>query len=194
MKNCCSSGALADGSANCQGYVDGFYVLASLAGFPCDKMHVDIPNGGHVVNVIELDGSWYLVDATFNDNGDPSGVQVSYRLFNAGVDKCTEYTWENVMERHTLARESDEHYYYYAYHDDLTKAFYDLNSMAADVLDEWQSRGVGKRFLMLQGANASWSSLADALNRAANERGIYIRYHIWAETNRWDTFFYVELE
>lgn len=187
-------GALVDGSANCQGYVDGFYVLASIAGFQNGKMHVDIPSGGHVVNVIFMQGNWYVVDATFNDYDDPSGVQISYRLFNAGVDKCTEYSWDPVMERQFLSRETGPAYYYYAGHDGVPKVFRDLNSMAQNIVEEWVNRGLSNRYLMLESANAGWSELSNALNLAANERGVYISYHIWAENNRRDTFFYVEIE
>jgi len=187
-------GALLDGSANCQGYVDGFYVLASIAGFQVGKMHVDIPSGGHVVNVICIDGSWYVVDATFNDYDDPSGVQVSYRLFNAGVDKCSEYSWKPVMERHILSRESGPSYYYYSVQDGIPGTFQNLNAMAESIVEEWVNRGVANRYLMLEGASASWISLSDALNVAANTQGVQISYHIWTETNRQDTFFYVELE
>ena len=187
-------GALVDGSANCQGYVDAFAVLASVAGFPNDKMHVDIPSGGHVVNVICVGGSWYVVDATFNDYDDPSGVQVSYRLFNAGVDRCSEYSWDPVMERQPLSRTTDANYYYYGYGDGVFKSFYDLDTMAQSILDDWVQRGLGQRYLMLQNAAASWVSLSEKLNVLANQMGVYISYNIWAESNRQDTFFYIELQ
>ena len=186
-------GALLDGSANCQGYVDGLYVLLSIAGFENGKMHVDIPSGGHVVNTVCLDGNWYVVDATFNDYEDPSGVQISYRLLNAGTDKCTEYSWDSIMERNPLCPYTDSNYYYFTSPDGIGRVYGDLDSMARGILDAWQILGVAEHHMMLMDSSASWTSLAEALNREANIRGLQISYDIWVENNRWDTFFYVKL-
>jgi len=186
-------GALVDGSANCQGYADGFYTLASIAGFQVGRMHVDIKNGGHTVNVIQIGGAWYVVDATFNDSDDPSGVQVSYRLLNAGLDKCLEYQWDPVMERYPIAQNTDASYYYYAVDVSVPRLFLSLDEMAEDILRQWQSQGLTQRHLMLQGKIAQWNHLADALNTAANRQGLMVQYSIWAESNGQDTFFYVDI-
>ena len=186
-------GALLDGNANCQGYTDAMYVLLSVAGFENSKMHVDIPTGGHVVNTVCVGGNWYVLDATFSDYDDPTGIQISYRLFNAGVDKCTEYSWEPVMERYFLSRQTDSNYYYYSNLGGDNKVYGDLDSMAEGILNGWQQQGKTEHYVMLTDANVGWAELGDALNRAANLRGLYISYDIWVENNRRDTFFFVRL-
>ena len=61
-------GALLDGRANCQGYTDAFYTLASMLGFTVDRMSVVCNDGElHMVNTVLLDGSWYVTDVTLDD-------------------------------------------------------------------------------------------------------------------------------
>lgn len=103
-------GALLDGKANCQGYADAFYVLASMAGFKIGRMNVETDTDLHVVNTILLDGSWYVVDVTFDDQGDDAPV--SYRLFNAGMDQINDFYWKPFKEIHKIASYSNNYSYY----------------------------------------------------------------------------------
>ena len=184
-------GALLDGSANCQGYADAFYVLAALADFPVEKVHVDTPEGGHVVNLICLEGNWYVVDVTFSDQPEQ---QVSYRLFNAGMDQCGEYTWDPVMTPYTISPVSDCKYYYHPEFDGTKKVFSDLDAMAENILREYRDQGVLERYLVLEGKTAGWADLSDALEKCAKEWEISLVYHIWAEKNQNNTFYYIKIQ
>lgn len=61
--------ALVNGTAACYGYAQLFMDVMKRQGIPC-KIAVcrDTGNGaGHAWNVVQLDGSWYHVDATWDD-------------------------------------------------------------------------------------------------------------------------------
>ena len=185
-------GALADGSANCQGYADGFYVLASLAGFRVSRMHVDIPEGGHTVNVIELDGAWYVVDATFNDLDDPSGVQVSYILLNVGREGCLRYSWGEEMERYPIPQHTDHHNYYLW--PGTNRCFDSLQAMSLRVIDDYRAYGTTEFYLMLEGSITGWEELAQQLQQTAADYGLSLSFGIWYQQNVEDTYFRVVLE
>ena len=74
-------GAIIEGQANCQGYADAFYLLASLAGFNVRYQFGEGNDGGHVWNAIELNGQWYYIDTTWNDTG-YNPYQITYAYFN----------------------------------------------------------------------------------------------------------------
>lgn len=186
-------GALVDGSANCQGYADGFYVLASLAGFRVERMHVDIPEGGHTVNVIYLDGAWYVVDCTYNDLDDPSGVQISYARLNVGKDKCLRYSWWEEVERYPIAQLTDHQFYYYRTESRHYRCFDTIDAMAQRMVDDWRTFGTAEYYLLLEGQLATWQELGSALDRIAADYGLQIPYEIWYEHNVEDTYFYISL-
>lgn len=103
-------GALLDGQANCQGYTDAFYTVASLAGFTVDRQSVVTSTDPHMINTICLDEEWYVVDLTYDDSNDDA---VSYHLFNAGMDMVAqEYSWSRDVQRHPIIRESNDYNYY----------------------------------------------------------------------------------
>ena len=89
-------GALLNGRANCDGYADAFYLVGTLAGLNVRYQHGDSYDMGlsfdfgnsvtHLWNLIEIDGSWRLVDVTWDDN-DENGVR--YTWFNLGRDRAS---------------------------------------------------------------------------------------------------------
>ena len=103
-------GALLDGEANCQGYSDAFYTLASIAGFEVGKMSVITQDGGHQVNTIYLNDHWYIVDLTFDDN---ESYGVDYSHFNIGTDLVGKYDWESIYECNPIAETTDPTLFYY---------------------------------------------------------------------------------
>lgn len=104
-------GALLDGEANCQGYCDAFYLMATMAGFtvnmqsarPINKNYPRPPDTDetHVFNTILLDDEWYIVDATWDDAGDV----VTHNYFNIGRWRPTyaPYSWLSQWEINPLA-------------------------------------------------------------------------------------------
>jgi transglutaminase-like putative cysteine protease len=61
-------GALANGSAVCEGYACAAKLMLDALGIPCDiQFGVCHNGGGHAWNLVQLEGRWYQMDITWND-------------------------------------------------------------------------------------------------------------------------------
>ena len=88
-------GALLSGRANCDGYADAFYLVGSIAGLHVRYQHGNsfqmltsvpgYPTVTHMWNLLELDGTWRLVDVTWDDQQD---MDAAYTWFNIGADRA----------------------------------------------------------------------------------------------------------
>lgn len=125
-------GAFLDGKANCQGYSDAFYLLASIAGFTVSRMNVETADDLHVINTILLNGNWYVVDVTFDDQKDDNTK--NYRYFNAGMDQMNEYGWKSWKEIHKIALTSGDDFYYN--HENLV--FDSMDSFVTHIETQWR--------------------------------------------------------
>lgn len=71
QRNGTVAGLVLDGSAVCEGYASSFYLLAKAAGLNCECITGDsLPKTndfGHAWNRVEVDGTWYYVDCTWDD-------------------------------------------------------------------------------------------------------------------------------
>ncbi|MGN0367535.1 MAG: leucine-rich repeat protein [Wujia sp.] len=74
----------------CAGYAKGFKVLCDAYDIPCVLVAGTGISGGtpeqHMWNYVKLDGSWYTVDATWDDAGDENDT---VRYFLKGLDDTT---------------------------------------------------------------------------------------------------------
>ncbi len=189
-------GALLDKKANCQGYGDAFYLLATMAGFTVGRMSAFNSDGWHLVNTILLDNKWYVVDVTFDDTVVYSdGVQPSYRLFNAGRDMCIEYEWGAEMEYFPIADKSDSNYFYFNDAEntvfDYDKDFQSIDALAKSIVDGYLN-GESKEYqTMLIGKSLDWTALDSAI-QSANVSNAEMQYTIWSYTNGRDTFYLVK--
>ena len=177
-------GALLDGYANCQGYTDAFYTLASMAGFEVGRMSVYTSNDLHSVNTICLDGNWYIVDVTFDDNDNESS---NYRLLNAGIDVIHEYEWHEYNQTCPLVYSSDENYYYNYYY----LVYNDIYQMAADIAASYAVNGntVFRSMLLYQQDDDRLNTiLYDELMRYEN---LAFDYTYWYEFTGRDTIYTV---
>lgn len=190
-------GALLDGSANCQGYTDAFYLLGNLAGFSVDRQSTDT----HIFNTIQLDGAWYIMDVTFNDQDSMESQQVSsegysnYRLFNAGLDHCADHVWEAHWQRHPISPVSGAYYYYNLTRDagpahSYEKTFSDLDTLAKRMIAALQT-GRKDQCALLLGREADWKALGDALNRAAGQAGMCFSGAIATVNQNGNTYYFV---
>jgi hypothetical protein len=93
-------GALLNGTADCDGYADAFYLVGGLAGLDVRCQHgisssYDIEDnkivtGSHMWNLLKLDGSWRVVDVCWADMEDG----IDYTWFNIGKDRASRSrTW-----------------------------------------------------------------------------------------------------
>lgn len=80
--SCEAYGALVTGSAICEGYAKAFKLLCDRSGIPCEIIGGTVEGEPHMWNYVQLGGSYYLVDATFDDSPGESGY--NYFLKGAG--------------------------------------------------------------------------------------------------------------
>ncbi len=115
-RHCTAVGLLLDGEANCQGYADCFEMLCRMAGLKTDKQSGSAEGNLHVWNIINLDGSWYSVDVTYDDTTyNTSGYYYpAYIYFNAGKDILEETHYvPRSNELIYIVDYSDDNYLYY---------------------------------------------------------------------------------
>ncbi len=179
-------GGLLDKYANCQGYTDSFYLLATIAGFKVGRMCVTDFNGeGHMINTICLDNEWYVVDVTFDDASYGSEYKTNYRLFNAGADMCDEYDWLELWEYNPISENSNKNYYYTE-----GEAYESLEEMSADIINGMLS-GETEFHTMLLNQAVDWSALSDILYEDLLKTDSEGNYYIWAFHTNKNTFFIV---
>lgn len=179
-------GALQDGRANCQGYVDAFYLLATLAGLQVDRMSVQAPYGGHMVNTVLLDDQWYIVDVTYDDMDEASSL--NYYLFNVGTDRIREYSWTPEMEYRPIADKTDDAFYY-AHQGTL---FDNPQTAASYVAQNWGGGEACFQFAV-QG-QAEDQPMNDALYDALMDTGNPFYYTYWYYSDGTDMYFTLFLE
>lgn len=85
-------GALINGRAVCQGYADAISYLLSCVGIENTEISGTSQGENHIWNAVKINGDWYYLDATWDDNGDES---TQYDYFNI--------TTEQLEYDHTLA-------------------------------------------------------------------------------------------
>ena len=102
----CCIGALLTGEANCDGYADAMMLVGRLVGLNIRFQHGDSQNdllgmfSTHMWNLIELDGSWRMIDVTWDDM---EGGRL-YVWFNIGEDRASlSHTWNADMTVPMLA-------------------------------------------------------------------------------------------
>lgn len=103
----CCIGALLDGRANCDGYADALLLVGKLTGLNVRYQHGDSLKGGigslfstHMWNLVEIDGTWRMVDVTWDDLGDTA----CHLWFNIGEDRAAlSHVWSSEMTVPMLA-------------------------------------------------------------------------------------------
>ena len=95
-------GALIDGEAICMGYTTTFKLFMEMIGIPCGIVHsVDSDGDEHAWNTVQLNGSWYYVDTTWDDPvPDKEGRDVRHLYFNI--------TREEISREHVLPEGSPD--------------------------------------------------------------------------------------
>ncbi len=77
--------ALVNGTAVCQGYTNLFYRMALDAGLDCRIITGTGNGGGHAWNIVRINGIYYNIDPTWNENTD------SYMYFLKGSANFTDH-------------------------------------------------------------------------------------------------------
>lgn len=75
-------GALVDGYAVCEGYARAYQLLMNRMGIECFMVDGESQNEGHAWNYVKLNGSWVIMDVTWDDQNDSGGF-IGHRYFAA---------------------------------------------------------------------------------------------------------------
>ena len=96
-------GALIDKEAVCDGYSKAFTLLLTRAGIDSQVVY-GTAGGGHAWNQVKIDGSWYMVDSTWDDpeysskketafhpyfNVSDEYLSLNHKWMNEGYNACT---------------------------------------------------------------------------------------------------------
>lgn len=133
----CAIGAILTGEANCDGYADALYLIGHLSGLDVRYQHGDSVKQGlgsmfatHMWNVVSINGTWRLVDVTWDDQPDSAPL---YAWFNIGEDRAAKtHVWSRemtvAMDPVTDLSARLETEYAFTTLDDVTAAIQDANS------------------------------------------------------------------
>lgn len=137
-------GVFLNGKANCMGYADAFYLLCGMADVPAESVSCQALD--HSWNLVELEGAWYLVDVTWDDN---FGEVPTYVCFNAGMDVAQElYAFPAGDPTHKIVSVSDEKYPYYG----GGEAFFAFeNEISIDLIARKMTSGVSPVYVLTKG-------------------------------------------
>ncbi|MBQ7053535.1 MAG: Ig-like domain-containing protein [Clostridia bacterium] len=83
------------GKGVCQAYMLGFRAVMNELGIACETATSDAMN--HTWNLVQLNGSWYHIDVTWNDpiTDRPIGAYyTNFLLSDAGITAAEHYDWE----------------------------------------------------------------------------------------------------
>ncbi len=173
-------GALVDRRANCQGYADAFYTLATMAGFEVSYMSVYTKDDLHQVNTIKLNGQWYVVDVTFDDL---DGVAYnksakSYYLFNVGKDLIFDFNWYPHCEVNPIASKTSNYFYYNYY----GKKYNNIDAFTTAAANAWKSGAKEVYGMVPSGGDpkALESSLNNSFKKVTNQS---VSYTYWYTTD-----------
>jgi transglutaminase-like putative cysteine protease len=88
-------GALLEGKAVCEGYSKSIYLLANMAGVKAMKVNGDANRVPHSWNKALVAGSWYNIDATFDDPIGSPAAMIYYDYFNITENMLArDHTWD----------------------------------------------------------------------------------------------------
>ena len=150
-----AAGALIDGKANCQGYADAFYMLATMCGLETDKVSGIANNEIHVWNTVNFGDVSYFVDVTWDDGKCVlNNVEYNnYIYFNAPTDVIgSDHKWYTAHVPKNLQRTPDGRNFYHsqAYHDSGGRYFGGWSRTPEDALGHIAYR------IAKQGYKVSW--------------------------------------
>ena len=172
-----ATGALLDGRANCQGYSDAFYMLATMCGLDVDKVGGYANNDSHVWNTVNFGDGSYFVDVTWNDgkcilNDVPYNT---YIYFNAPTDVIgSDHRWNTAHVPQNLQGVPDGRNFYHsmAYQNSGGRYFGAWSQTAEDALGHiaYRIANQGYKVSWVEAPyNATYADVNNALNYVLND-------------------------
>ena len=181
-------GALLYGRAECDGYADAFYLLATLAGFETRMISGQADNGSgegfgsHMWNLIWWENGWYHVDVTWDDlDFDQNASMTNYPYLLMGNSQITTHQWEEEALVSQPSPHTDwNHYYYTCDSSGITYgAYYKTLQDAANYV-AYMQRNFDQRMMhvMLDG---DYDGQYDAVNQALQSSGVTGSWWSWVK-------------
>lgn len=124
-------GALVKGQCVCQGYALAFYRICKELGYNVRFVSSDPHQGCHAWNLIEIDGKFYFVDCTWDDNVLDDGLDKEYPelhphyYFLCDYTKLQSFDAPNVQQHLLYDELYDTGYFYDNYMDKVAEESYD---------------------------------------------------------------------
>lgn len=124
-------GVLVKGTGVCEGYARTFRYLCERTGIDCELISGIADNVQHMWNMVNIDGSWYHIDLTWDDpivNNDPEDCNnIRYDYFNLNDEQISQsHEPDRSYFEYPEANSEDAGYYRY----------YDLEVSNCDQADE----------------------------------------------------------
>ena len=181
-------GVFDEGSANCQGYTDAFYLLGNLAGLSVDMQEcVCLDGSPHITNTIWLNGIWQIVDLTIADDKfttEDAPVPM-HATFNTGTQRyASEVKIRDGVMRHPITTRDTDDFYYNKVSSDpwfgYQASFTDFGSLAAEAVNRWINTGDYSVEMLLNRKSTSQDDpdLKEYINDYAEQTGNILRYYI----------------
>lgn len=162
-------GAIRDGRANCQGYADAFYLIASLSGIEVRKLSSNVDGIGHTVNAVKLEDEWYVVDTVYGDSIDYTSDSVNYGRLNFGWD-----------ERYYSILGPKEMYSWVEEETDYDNTYYGANGYVFDTVKEAAKSVCEQNFMdgktysyaLVKNTDATEDELYSCMNEELDRMGV----------------------
>ncbi|MDE5764701.1 MAG: hypothetical protein K2N49_06920 [Ruminococcus sp.] len=131
-------GALANGSAVCQGYAVLLYRLAKEAGISCRFVSGTAGGGAHAWNIAEINGIYYYLDSTWDD------TSVSIKYCNYFLKGTEDFEPVGDSDTHILdAPENPDNIYYIDYTSEEFQSLYPMSLYSYDTENPTYGYSIG---------------------------------------------------
>ncbi|MBR1647264.1 MAG: hypothetical protein IJ685_10885 [Selenomonadaceae bacterium] len=170
-------GALIDGKANCQGYSDAFYMLATMCGLQADKVCGYGDDEAHTWNTISFGNESYFVDVTWDDGKCVfNNVPYNYYIyFNTPTNVLgSDHRWYTAHAPQNLQTNPDGRNFYHtkAYDSSGGKYFGAWSLTAEDALGHiaYRIANQGYKISWIEAPyNETYTNVNNALNYLLND-------------------------
>lgn len=161
-------GVFNNGSAVCSGYADAINYMCFLAGIPC--IYVDgyvnhDPTKLHAWNIVELEGEYYQLDATWDDPVTTDGTNVlNYHYFNITDDEISaDHTW--IEEKYPSCDSDAMNYYVY------NQRLFSSEQAFKDYINDAVNNGQTAIDVRISGFTTNYGAIKDILYSHNNVTG-----------------------
>lgn len=179
-------GALLNGTANCQGYTDAFYLLGTLAGLEVHKVFGSNGEEGHCWNAVRLDGRLFTVDVTFNDSYWAEFGDKTYIWFNNALD-INQYSVNGGVSQFdgmVILNNLSQSYYT---HNDMV--FQELDDAVYQLLLRYKKNGNSTDYAVVDVQDVTDDDFYDAVSANMTKVGLYaIQWYVGLVPYKEDTY------